>query len=163
MLGNIFSRLEALGIAGDAFLAGLLVDTDVVNVHGGGEVETVFEDLGPARAHGEIEDHGHWLLGNDARSHVAIGSNSTPIHLPRFVVADEPLDLALGALTGHVLEAVLLILLFAVPIVIEQCRAADGLLIRTARPVCGEGEVSTGDCSIGRVGLLPDIKGCNLV
>lgn len=113
------------------FIIGILVYTDVVESHGGGEeFGKLLEVDGRERiGHTQVGDDRHGFLRDLARADVAVWSDGLSVHTPGGVVADIPCDEAVVA--RGVLERVFLVCLSVVPIVVEIRKSGESFLERT--------------------------------
>src|SRR5690242_2261654 len=133
MILDVLSCLKAGGIASHYMFALLLIPSYIVNPHDGREHQTIPHDLCPGVTETKIQYHRHWLLRDETRAYVAIGSYCTPIEEESCLISNFPVDVGALALARNILERVLLILLPVVPLLVQVCCGGNGLLIWTAR------------------------------
>lgn len=130
MVIDILGRVVSLGITGDADSIRVLVDADVIESH---VRRHVFRDggidAGKIARHAQVHDDGHWFDGDQTLSDVSVWPDPPPVQRPGLVAAHEPRHVAVCA--RRVLERVRLVVVAAVPVVVEVGHTRHGLLVYT--------------------------------
>lgn len=134
MLLDVVRRRISRRIAGHQRIVFVLIDSQVVDLHGCWHQRSEARQVqcGKAIRHAEVDHDSHGLFGHHPLADIAIRAHCARIQCPGRLVPNIPRHLSRGP--WYIVEAVLLELLLAtfIPLIVEVRHSGNGLLVYTS-------------------------------
>lgn len=151
-------------IAGNASLALVLVDPDVIDSHGGWELQPRKIDIGPRVTHAQVHGQAHRFLAHSPLPNIAVGRQSTGIDSKSGIITNEPgYESTVGGIARRVFKAKFLVSLTVKPFRIGHSGGRYGLLVWTAAVRVWNGEFRIRNRHKIRVWAVEDVERSYLI